>query len=77
VLIPHGVPEVRPTEAKRKRAGGAKLERDAQVAIGKAEIFDTLLEARVVVEIRSKEYNTVRSHGSLGYRPPAPEAIEV
>jgi transposase InsO family protein len=41
------------------------------------EIFDTLLEAKVVVEIWRKEYNTVRPHSALGYRPPAPEAIEV
>lgn len=38
------------------------------------EIFDTLLEARVVVESWRNEYNTVRPHSSLGYRPPAPEA---
>jgi transposase InsO family protein len=41
------------------------------------EIFDTLLEAKVVVEVWRKEYNTVRPHSSLGYKPPAPEAIEV
>jgi putative transposase len=38
------------------------------------EIFDTVLEARVVVESWRNEYNTVRPHNSLGYRPPAPEA---
>ena len=38
------------------------------------EIFDTLLEARVVTEDWRMEYNTVRPHSSLGYRPPAPEA---
>ena len=39
------------------------------------EIFDTLLEARVVIELWRREYNTMRPHSSLGYRPPAPEAI--
>ncbi len=39
------------------------------------EIFDTLLEARVLIEMWRKEYNEVRPHSSLGYRPPAPEAI--
>jgi putative transposase len=39
------------------------------------EIFDTLLEARVVIGQWRKEYNTVRPHSSLGYRPPAPEAF--
>jgi len=41
----------------------------------KGEIFDTLLEAKVIVERWRREYNTERSHSSLGYRPPAPEAI--
>lgn len=39
------------------------------------ELFDTLQEARVVIELWRREYNTVRPHSSLGYRPPAPEAI--
>jgi transposase InsO family protein len=38
------------------------------------EIFYTLLEAKVLVERWRKEYNGVRPHSSLGYRPPAPEA---
>jgi len=40
------------------------------------EIFDTLLEAKVLVERWRHHYNTVRPHSSLGYRPPAPEAIQ-
>ena len=40
------------------------------------EIFDTLYEAKVLVERWRWEYNTVRPHGSLGYRPPAPEVIK-
>jgi len=39
------------------------------------EIFDTVLEARIITEKWRKEYNTKRPHSSLGYRPPAPEAI--
>ncbi len=38
------------------------------------EVFDTLLEAQVLVEQWRRHYNTVRPHSSLGYRPPAPEA---
>jgi len=38
------------------------------------EIFTTLIEARVLIEQWRKEYNQVRPHSSLGYRPPAPEA---
>jgi len=39
------------------------------------EIFYTLREARVIIERWRKEYNTFRPHSSLGYRPPAPEAV--
>jgi transposase InsO family protein len=39
------------------------------------ELFDTLLEAKVLTERWRKEYNHIRPHSSLGYRPPAPEAI--
>jgi putative transposase len=38
------------------------------------EIFDTILEARVVTEDWRRLYNTIRPHSSLGYRVPAPEA---
>ena len=37
------------------------------------EIFDTILEAGVIIERWRKTYNTIRPHSSLGYRPPAPE----
>jgi len=40
------------------------------------EIFYTLREAQVLVERWRQEYNQFRPHSSLGYRPPAPEAIE-
>jgi putative transposase len=40
------------------------------------EIFTTLREAQAVVEWWRQEYNRVRPHSSLGYRPPAPEAVE-
>jgi putative transposase len=36
------------------------------------EIFDTVTEARVITERWRKQYNTIRPHSSLGYRPPAP-----
>ena len=38
------------------------------------EIFETLHEARVLADRSRWEYNTLRPHSSLGYRPPAPEA---
>ena len=39
------------------------------------EAFDTLKESQVLVERWRRYYNTVRPHSSLGYRPPAPEAV--
>jgi transposase InsO family protein len=39
------------------------------------EIFTTLFEAQVLIEDWRKEYNQIRPHSSLGYQPPAPEAI--
>jgi putative transposase len=39
------------------------------------EIFYTLEEAKVLLENWRREYNTIRPHSSLGYRPPAPEAL--
>ena len=39
------------------------------------EIFTTLREAEVLIENWRRHYNAVRPHSSLGYRPPAPEAI--
>ena len=39
------------------------------------EIFYTLKEARVLIENWRQEYNTIRPHSSLGYRPPVPDAM--
>ena len=39
------------------------------------EIFTTLQEAKALIEQWRREYNQVRPHSSLGYRPPATEAI--
>jgi transposase InsO family protein len=39
------------------------------------EVFDTLHEAKVLIERWRILYNTIRPHSALGYRPPSPEAI--
>ncbi len=39
------------------------------------EIFATLTEAKVLIEDWRREYNGIRPHSALRYRPPAPEAI--
>ena len=40
-----------------------------------AEAFNTLAEAKVLIERWRRHYNTERPHSSLGYRPPAPEVV--
>lgn len=39
------------------------------------EIFYTLKEAQIIIEQWRREYNTIRPHSALHYRPPAPEAV--
>ena len=40
------------------------------------EIFYTLSEAKILIEQWRRQYNTVRPHSALGYRPPAPETVK-
>jgi putative transposase len=35
------------------------------------EIFYSLKEAQIVIEQWRNQYNTIRPHSSIGYRPPA------
>jgi len=39
------------------------------------EIFYMLEGAKVLTDDWRREYNTIRPHSSLGYSPPAPEAL--
>ena len=39
------------------------------------EIFYTLTEAKILIERWRREYNSIRPHSALGYRPPVPEAV--
>ncbi len=40
-----------------------------------SEILYTLQEAKILIESWRRQYNTIRPHSSLGYRPPAPEVL--
>ena len=40
-----------------------------------SEIFYSLREAQVIVESWRRHHNTIRPHGSIGYKPPAPEVF--
>lgn len=42
----------------------------------KTELFNNLMEAKIIIENWRCHYNTVRPHSSLGYKPPAPETIK-
>ena len=46
----------------------------ARRATGRGEIY-TLREAQIMIESWRRHDNRVRPHGSLGYRPPAPEVF--
>ena len=39
------------------------------------EVFYSLREVRVLTECYRRTYNRIRPHSSLGYRPPATEAL--
>jgi putative transposase len=39
------------------------------------EIFYSLKEAQVLIEMWRRHYNTIRPHSALGYRPPVPAAV--
>jgi len=39
------------------------------------EIFYSLKEAQVLIEIWRQYYNTIRPHSSLDYKPPAPQLV--
>ena len=41
------------------------------------EIFYSLKEAQVLIEMWRRHYNTIRPHSALGYRPPVPASILV
>ena len=40
-----------------------------------SEIFTSLREAQVIIESWRRHYNTMRPHGSIGYKPPAPKVF--
>jgi hypothetical protein len=65
------IPRGSPWENGCIESFNAKL-RDALLG---GEIFYTLQEVKVVSESWRRHYNKVRPRFSLGYRPPAPEAV--
>ncbi len=39
------------------------------------ELFNNLMEAKIIIEMWRRHYNTIRPHSSLGYRAPAPVTV--
>jgi putative transposase len=39
------------------------------------EVFTTLFEAKVLIKEWQHEYNCIRPHSALGYRPPVPVTV--
>ena len=61
------------TATARRSCGLVRLLHNGELL--NMEIFTTLREAQVLIEQWRRHYNAVRPHSSLGYQPPAPEAI--
>lgn len=56
-----------------KEAASGNFNSKLRVELLNGEIFYTLKEAKIVIEGWRRDYNTIRPHSSLGYKPPAPE----
>ena len=67
------VPEKQPKRGRLWLNDGSCIRLRAELLNG--EIFYTLKEAQVLIESWRCHYNAIRPHGSLGYRPPAPETV--
>jgi len=61
--------------AVTKNLGGGGRNGKLRDELLNREICTTLEEAKVLIEQWRREYNQMRPHSALRYRPPAPEAI--
>ena len=68
--------EVRYSFQKKPQRNNMLLNNSCCCLTGRVRPLVTLLEAKVLIERWRREYNTIRPHSSLGYRPPAPEATQ-
>ena len=57
---------------RAKEAFSWKLRSVSRDVCHNGEIVHSLKEATVVIEQWRNQYNTIRPHSSLNYRPPAP-----
>lgn len=71
-------PEEASVRLREERTATANTQRNVSMTLRQLrnelrarEVFDTLLEANVLIERWRKVSTTVRAHSSLRYRPPA------
>ena len=71
-----GCQYLRPSAARNSRENGAIESFNGILRDGllNREIFFTLAEAKILITHWREEYNTIRPHSALGYRPPMPQA---
>ena len=71
------VARARARQAERYAESGWRLNGHATGAALRDHwpLTDAATEAKILIERWRREYNTVRPHSALGYRPPAPAAI--
>jgi len=72
--VPKGIRQIykQPFSSLTDNAGELLI-RKSQVRALVGELFYGLKELQVIVDQWVSHYNTERPHGSLGYRPPAPQ----
>ena len=49
---------------------------ESEQPLPEREAFDTLLDAKVLIERWRQHDNTIRPHSAQGQRPPAPQAMQ-
>lgn len=69
LMLTRGVPE------HVRSDNGAEFNGKLRDELLNGEIFYSLREAQVLIEAWRRHYNAVRPHGSLGWKPPAPETL--
>jgi transposase InsO family protein len=73
--VGHGHDQIGPRIEKKSKGARKATSVRIRDELLNGEVFCSAREARIVIEQWRRNYNTVRPHSALGYRPPAPESI--
>ena len=63
-----------PIRGGRSPTGGRGQDFGKQYGV---TMLENSTEAEILIEMWRRQYNTIRPHSALGYRPPAPAALVV